>query len=177
MLICLSPNGRAEYSGAEPATRLLVGTVKGVANLERADMTEPWQVTSRSLEGRQISALVPVPSAGLVFAGIAGHGLYASADEGRTWELRTSGLKIDHVFAMAVDERGTQPVLYAGMLPPALYRSVDLGRTWDELPSLSEVPDADKWNFRAPPGAPHVRTSPCTRPTPTHCSCASSKAG
>jgi photosystem II stability/assembly factor-like uncharacterized protein len=157
MLICLSPNGRAEYTGAEPATRLLVGTVKGVTTLERAGKAEPWRMTSTTLEGRQISALVPVPSAGLVFAGIAGHGLYASADEGRTWDLRTNGLKIDHVFAMAVDERGAQPVLYAGMLPPALYRSADLGMTWEEIPSLNNVPDADKWNFRAPPGAPHVK--------------------
>src|SRR6202035_679238 len=43
------------------------------------------------------------------------------------------------------------------MLPPALYRSHDLGRSWEELASLNAIPDADKWNFRAPPGAAHVK--------------------
>src|SRR5207248_11279026 len=127
MLACLSPNGKAEYAASEAATRLLVGTVKGVYALERLDASQTWQVADRSLAGLQISSLVTVPSAGLVFAGIAGHGLHASSDAGRTWHLRTNGLKIDHVFAMALDERGQQPVLYVGTLPPALYRSVDRG--------------------------------------------------
>jgi hypothetical protein len=83
MLACLSPNGKAEYSASEPATRLLVGTVKGVYALERSSAAHDWHVVGTSLDGRQISSLVSVPSAGLVFAGIAGHGLYASADEGR----------------------------------------------------------------------------------------------
>jgi photosystem II stability/assembly factor-like uncharacterized protein len=155
MLVCLSPNGRAEYTATTQPTRLLVGTVKGVSILERDNRT--WQLTGTSLAGLQISSLVPVPSRGLVFAGIAGHGLYASADEGLTWELRANSLTIDHVFAMAVDERGPEPVLYAGTLPPALYRSRDLGASWEELPSLNQIPGADKWNFRAPPGAPHVK--------------------
>jgi photosystem II stability/assembly factor-like uncharacterized protein len=105
----------------------------------------------------QISALVPVSSAGLVVAGTAGRGLYVSADEGRTWALRTNGVRNQHVFAMAVDERGPQPVLYAGMLPPALYRSRDFGQTWEELPTLTQIPGADKWEFKAPPGAAHVK--------------------
>ena len=157
MLACLSPNGRADYPTDGPIARLLVGTIKGVHALERNDASSDWHVTDTSLDGRQISSLVLEPRSGVVFAGIAGHGLYASADQGRTWELRASGLRIDHIFAMAVDERGAQPVLYAGTLPPALFRSSDFGQRWHELPTLNEIPDADKWNFRAPPGAPHVK--------------------
>jgi photosystem II stability/assembly factor-like uncharacterized protein len=157
MLACLSPNGRAEYPTDIPITRLLVGTIKGVYALERRDASSEWQVAETSLDGQQISALALEPRSGMVFAGIAGHGLYASADHGRTWELRASGLRIDHVFAMAVDERGSQPVLYAGTLPPALFRSRDFGNIWQELSTLNEIPDAEKWNFRAPPGAPHVK--------------------
>jgi photosystem II stability/assembly factor-like uncharacterized protein len=62
-----------------------------------------------------------------------------------------------HVFAMAVDDRSESPVLYAGMLPPALYRSRDLGLTWQQLPSIGDVADAERWEFRAPPGAAHVK--------------------
>jgi photosystem II stability/assembly factor-like uncharacterized protein len=157
MLACLSPNGRADYPATGPVTRLLVGTIKGVHALERTGRGEPWRASDSSLPGKQVNALVLEPRSGLIFAGIAGHGLYASADQGRTWELRSAGLRIDHIFAMAVDERSAPPVLYAGTLPPALFRSDDLGLTWRELTSLNDIPDADKWNFRAPPGAPHVK--------------------
>ena len=157
MLACLSPNGRAEYPSDSPLTRLLVGTIKGVYALESEGSSSDWRVAESSLEGRQISSLVLEPRSGVVFAGIAGHGLYASTDQGRTWEPRASSLRIDHVFAMAIDERGSQPVLYAGTLPPALFRSRDFGASWEELSTLNEIPDADKWNFRAPPGAPHVK--------------------
>jgi photosystem II stability/assembly factor-like uncharacterized protein len=128
-----------------------------VVTLRREDAADDWRQAGVNLEGCQISALVTEPRSGLIFAGTAGHGLYASADSGATWELRTSGLRNQHVFAMALDDRAERPVLYAGMLPPALYRSSDLGESWHELPSLLDVPDADKWNFRAPPGAPHVK--------------------
>ena len=126
MLACLSPNGRADYPTDGPLTRLLVGTIKGVYALDRPVASGAWQVSDSGLDGRQISALVLEPRSGLVFAGIAGHGLYASADEGRTWELRANGLRIDHVFAMAVDERGVEPVLYAGTLP----RRCSAARIW-----------------------------------------------
>ncbi len=157
MLACLSPNGRADYLTDGPITRLLVGTIKGVHGLERRDPSSEWQITDTTLEGRQISSLVLEPRSGVVFAGIAGHGLYASADQGCTWEPRASGLRIDHIFAMALDERGSQPALYAGTLPPALFRSRDMGQNWQEIATLNEIPDSDKWNFRAPPGAPHVK--------------------
>src|SRR5579859_4982821 len=147
MLACLSPNGRADYPSDNPISRLLIGTIKGVYALERQDSSSEWRVADTSLDERQISALVLEPRSGVVFAGIAGHGLYASTDQGRTWELRASGLRIDHIFAMAVDERGPEPVLYAGTLPPALFRSHDFGASWEELSSLNEIPDADKWNF------------------------------
>jgi photosystem II stability/assembly factor-like uncharacterized protein len=156
-LACVSPNGRAEYPTDAPVTRLLVGTIKGVHVLERTETSSAWRLADTCLEGRQISSLVFHAGSGQVFAGIAGHGLYASADQGRTWQLRASGLRIDHVFAMAVDGRQSHPVLYAGTLPPALFRSTDLGQSWQELSTLNEIPDADKWNFRAPPGAPHVK--------------------
>jgi photosystem II stability/assembly factor-like uncharacterized protein len=135
----------------------LVGTVDGLVLLHRDAASGDWRRASTSLAAHQISALVTVPSAGLVLAGTAGKGLYASADGGASWQLRTSGMRNQHVFAMALDEPDGRPVVYAGMLPPALYRSFDLAQHWEELPTLNDVPDADKWNFRAPPAAPHVK--------------------
>ena len=157
MLACVSPNGRASYALDGLPTELLVGTVDGLVLLRCESAGAGWRRASTGLAAHQISALVAAPNLGLVFAGTAGKGLYASADGGASWELRTKGLRSQHVFAMALDDRGDHPVLYAGMLPPALYRSFDLGQSWEELPSLNDVPDSDKWNFRASPGAPHVK--------------------
>jgi photosystem II stability/assembly factor-like uncharacterized protein len=156
MLACVSPNGHAQYPADGPASKLLIGTVKGVYTLERL-AAYLWQISAIGLDGFQVSALVAEPQSGLIFAGTAGRGLYVSSDEGASWEPRTNGLANQHVFAMALDERGAEPVVYAGMLPPALFRSRDLGQSWHELPALNNIPDADKWNFRAPPGAPHVK--------------------
>src|SRR5215207_9648478 len=68
MIVCLSPNGRTEHAGAHPPTRLLVGTVYGVALLERAAPGARWEVAGHSLAGRHVSALLYEPERGGVFA-------------------------------------------------------------------------------------------------------------
>ena len=47
---CLAPNGMNVYRGSGAATRLLVGTAKGVAILERAP-GQDWRHTGTMLEG------------------------------------------------------------------------------------------------------------------------------
>ncbi|HEY2594276.1 MAG TPA: glycosyl hydrolase, partial [Chloroflexota bacterium] len=157
MLACLSPNGRATYALDEPLTTLLVGTVRGIVSLRPSADRRPWQAVPMGLDGIQINALATEPKSGTVLVGTAGRGLYASTDRGVTWERRGDGLPDQHVFAMALDDRSESPVFYAGMLPPALYRSRDLGLNWEQLPSLGDVADAERWEFRAPPGAAHVK--------------------
>ncbi len=160
-LACLSPNGRTTSSAEGPATTLLVGTLGGLYAVTRARADGPWSVELRALEGRHIACLTPEPRSGLLFAGFHGYGdaggLWASADQGRTWAPRMRGLDREHVYTLAVEHRGGETILYAGTEPAALYRSRDLGMSWEELAGLRAVPGTEKWTFPPPPHIAHVK--------------------
>ena len=66
---CLAPNGMNVYRGTAPATRLLVGTAKGVALFERAPGAD-WHLAGMTLEGLHISSMAIEPVHGGVFAGV-----------------------------------------------------------------------------------------------------------
>lgn len=161
MIACLSPNGRTESRGSGPVLTLLVATIRGLHALVRADAGSPWRIEPRGLETRHISSLLYESSSRSLFAGIHGRGaeggLFASTDEGRTWEPRMHGLEHTHVYTIAAEQRGRDVILYAGVEPPALYRSRDLGQSWEEVSSLKNVPNTDKWTFPPPPHIAHVK--------------------
>ena len=54
----LSPNGQQLTRGNGPATRILVGTLEGVATLRREDPSARWTFEGRSLADRHIGELV-----------------------------------------------------------------------------------------------------------------------
>jgi photosystem II stability/assembly factor-like uncharacterized protein len=158
MIVCLSPNGRSQTRADAPAMSMLAGTVKGVYALKRDSAGGRWQIAGRSLEGKHVSSLLHELDSGLVFAGChANGGLFVSADEGRKWEERTTGLESKHVYSLAAYERDGRVVLYAGTEPAGLHRSFDLGVTWQPLPSIRDVPGTDKWTFPPPPHIAHVK--------------------
>jgi hypothetical protein len=161
MIVCLSPNGRATSRGEGPATTVMIGTLRGVYSMTRARRDEPWVTQEIGLADRHISSLLYEPVSKLLFAGIHGRaeagGLFASADLGRTWEPRMSGLDRTHVYTLAAEQRGERTILYAGVEPAALYRSTDLGKSWHDLSTLRDVPGTDKWIFPPPPHIAHVK--------------------
>jgi photosystem II stability/assembly factor-like uncharacterized protein len=95
---------------------------------------------------------------GGVFAGMHDGGLYYSADGGDTWELRTNGLTIEHVFSIAYAHRGDAIVLYAGTEPASIFRSDDYGASWTEQTGIKEADGRDKWVFPSPPHLAHTKT-------------------
>ena len=98
------------------------------------DAGTTWQPTAHNLPSTDIHgfALSPDDSKRL-FANVAGHGLFHSADGGRTWEPLTGNL-LDDVMTLAI---GTRPEhLYAGSLSLGIVRSVDGGRTWERISGL-----------------------------------------
>jgi photosystem II stability/assembly factor-like uncharacterized protein len=157
MVVCLSPNGRTRYAGAAPPTRLYVGTLDGVATLERPARDGAWRPVGHTLTGQHVSALLFEPRHGGLFAGVHGGGLYASADGGQSWARKTRGLAHDQIWTLAATERDGAVVLYAGSEPAHLYRSADYGETWDEVASLLAVPGQEHWMFPPPPHVPHVK--------------------
>jgi photosystem II stability/assembly factor-like uncharacterized protein len=84
-----------------------------------------------------------------VFAGVAGDGVYASSDAGKTWDRALAG----DVRSLAVDPTNGA-VVYAGTEPVHLYRTSDAGDSWSELDALQELPESvrELWWF---PNHPH----------------------
>jgi photosystem II stability/assembly factor-like uncharacterized protein len=160
----LSPSGQQLTTGSGPATRIQVGTLEGVATLERAEFGAPWQLTGRSLAERHVAALVYEEISGKLFAAAhADGGLWVSDDgEGKSWRPLTNGLDRPHMYTMAARRRssqegGDQVTLFLGTRPAALYRSDDLGESWTEITSIFDVADTDKWTFPPPPHIAHVK--------------------
>lgn len=156
MTACIAPNGPNMYRSDKPVDRMLVGTLDGVSILQRSGGS--WMVKGRELEGKHVSSLLFEAKQGGVFAGIHDGGVFFSADQGETWEQRTDGLAVEHVYTLGLDDRGGKTVIYAGTEPARLFRSEDYGKSWHELPALRDVPDTDKWTFPAPPHLGHVKT-------------------
>ncbi|HEY7065229.1 MAG TPA: sialidase family protein [Chloroflexota bacterium] len=162
MTVCLSPNGGNTYPLDAAPGQLLVGTVEGIAVLERPAPGAPWAVARHTLAGQHVSALLWEPRGGGLFAGVHGSphgasGLYRSRDGGHTWERLTRGLACDYVYSLTAAERDGRTVLYAGMQPVHLYESEDDGDTWRELPALRAMPGHEQWRFPAPPHDAHVK--------------------
>lgn len=157
MAICLSHGGRNVYESQAPSNELLVATTDGVICLTRPAPKAAWQVSRRSLEGKHVSTLMVEPTRGAVFAGTHGDGIYASQDQGRTWQRKDRGVKSPDIYSMNLVQAGSQLRLYAGTEPAQLFVSTDLGENWTEIPSVRSVPSVDKWTFPAPPHVGHVK--------------------
>ncbi len=157
MIACLSPNGRAVYTGDRPAHELAIGTLQGIIFLVRDGLGAEWRIARSALEGLHISALLWESQRGTLFAGIHGHGLYRSLDDGLTWQLKTHGLTCDHVYTIAAAKHNGAPVVWVGTEPAHLFRSADYGESWTELPTLRMVPGHETWTFPAPPHTSHVK--------------------
>jgi photosystem II stability/assembly factor-like uncharacterized protein len=156
MVTCLSPNGPMVHSTA--ASRLLVGTMRGVAILDLDRSANRWTFSGVTLAGHHVSALLFEPSRGGVFAGTHGEGLFFSADRGQTWSAAAEGLTLRNVFSLQCVLRGSEVTLLAGTEPVMLYSSTDYGRSWRAHPAIGELPGRDKWTFPAPPHVAHLKS-------------------
>jgi photosystem II stability/assembly factor-like uncharacterized protein len=158
MTMCISTNGVIAQHGAAAPTRLLVAALAGLRILERKGPDAPWALAGTALDGKHVSALMREPSKGGIFAGVHGGGVFFSADEGASWQERSAGISIDHVFSLAYANEAGGVVLYAGTEPASLFRSDDYGATWQERPAIARMPGTDKWRFPAPPHVAHTKS-------------------
>ena len=89
-----------------------------------------------------------------VYVGVTHDGLYRTEDGGLRWIKVLDG----DIRSVTVDPI-SDDVVYAGVEPVGLYRSEDRGENWKELPSLKELPEEIRknWRFPQPPHLGHVR--------------------
>ncbi|MBV8083704.1 MAG: glycosyl hydrolase [Chloroflexi bacterium] len=150
--VCLSPNGVNSYQLDGTPDTLLVATASGAAVVTREGGR--WSVAGTKLAGMHPSSMLVEPGTGAIFAGIHAGGLYVSEDGGESWERRTNGITIEHVFSV----RAIPGALLAGTEPVSLFKSTDHGWSWTELPAIHQVPGMDKWTFPGPPHIAHTKT-------------------
>ena len=156
MAIALSHGGGDTiYASEAVSDRALVGTLDGIVTIERTG--DDWAVTGRALEGKHVHAIIFQPGSGIWFAGIRKGGIYASSDDGKTWEQRDAGLTVTNVYSLSHAVVDGHARLFCGTEPSALFISDDLGLTWTEIPSFKDVPSHETWTFPGPPHESHLK--------------------
>ena len=121
-----------------------------------------WQVET-TLAGAEVVTLAADPNhAAVIYAGTQGHGVYRSADGGRSWS--PVGLAGQIVKSLAVSPHNPD-VIYAGVKPAAVYKTDDAGRHWRELSSFRRIPN--RWWWFSPAEAPFRAYVNALAPSPT----------
>ena len=153
-MVSLSNGGMNAFRTARPATRLVVGTVDGVAVLDREGAG--WRVARRALEGCAVAAVTDLAS-GTLLAATHGLGVARSTDGGDTWDWSNQGLPQFDLWAARSGRLGGQEVALVGSMPAHLMISRNDGIGWEELPALRAVPSFPQWTFPPPPRLGHVK--------------------
>jgi photosystem II stability/assembly factor-like uncharacterized protein len=157
MFIGLSHGGTTIYSSPSRPDEVWVGTKEGIVVIERSAGGGGWRVARRLLEDKHISAILTEPESGLTFVGAFHGSVQVTADDGKTWETRDSGLTEHDVYSLATVKQNGGTRLYLGTEPAHMFCSDDLGRRWRELPNMRSVPSVPKWKFPVPPHIAHTK--------------------
>ena len=88
MPLTLSHGGDTIFTSSAPSTEVLVGTKDGVICIKKDQSSAKWQITDKWLTDKHIHAVIIEPVSGTIFAGATRGSVYASEDNGRTWDRR-----------------------------------------------------------------------------------------
>ncbi len=153
-MVSLSNGGMNSFRAARPSSRLVVGTVDGVAMLDREGTG--WRVARRALEGCAVGAVTQLAS-GTLLAATHGLGVARSTDGGDTWDWSNTGMPQYDLWAARSGLLQGRDVAFVGSMPAHLMMSRDDGVSWEELPGLRQVPSFPQWTFPPPPRLGHVK--------------------
>jgi photosystem II stability/assembly factor-like uncharacterized protein len=157
MAITLSHGGDTVFTSSSKSNQMLVGTKEGVVFLRRDSQGgSGWSVAHRALTDKHIHAVIIEPTTNTIFAGVTHDTIYASQDDGQTWEKRDNGITQQDIYSLAATKINGKVRLFAGTQPAHLFYSDDMGANWSELPALRSV-DTSDWSFPAPPHVAHTK--------------------
>jgi hypothetical protein len=84
---------------------VLAGGHAGLSRWNRS--SQSWQpIPLPTQRGRSFVRALMQDNAGVIFAGTEGDGVFASFDEGNTWQATNDGLTVNRVFALGLDGAG-----------------------------------------------------------------------
>ncbi|PKB79749.1 MAG: hypothetical protein BZY88_11880 [SAR202 cluster bacterium Io17-Chloro-G9] len=135
---------------------MLVGTKEGVVFLQRDAAGSGWSVAHRALTDKHIHAVIIEPTTNTIFAGATQDTVYASQDDGQTWEKRDKGITQQDIYSLAATQINGKVRVFAGTQPAHLFYSDDMGKNWSELTALRSV-DTSAWHFPGPPHIAHTK--------------------
>ena len=153
-MILLSNGGTNSHRADALSDAMVVGTVDGVALLERSP--SGWAVKQRALQGCAVSAVTALDD-GTLFAATHGVGVARSDDGGLTWSWSNDGLAHFDLWSARAGRLMGRSAVFVGALPAHLYVSEDAGKSWRELPALRRVSSVSQWCFPPPPRIGHVK--------------------
>jgi photosystem II stability/assembly factor-like uncharacterized protein len=153
-MILLSNGGTNSHRANVLSNTMVVGTVDGVALLERS--APGWTVKHRALQGCAVSAVTALDD-GTLFAATHGVGVARSGDGGSTWTWSNDGLAHFDLWSARAGRLMGRDAVFVGALPAHLYVSEDAGKSWRELPALRRVSSVSQWCFPPPPRIGHVK--------------------
>lgn len=153
-MILLSNGGSNIHRANAPSHTIVVGTVDGVALLERSD--KGWSLKHKALAGCFVSAVTALDD-GTLFAATHGVGVARSEDGGITWAWVNDGLAHFDLWSARAGKLMGRDVVLVGSLPAHVYISENKGKTWRELTALRKTPSVAKWCFPPPPRIGHVK--------------------
>ena len=156
MALTLSHGGDTIFTSSAPSGEIWVGTKEGVALITREGTGSGWKVSRRALTDKHIHAMTIEPVSGTIFAGATRDSIYASEDDGHTWERRDNGITEHDIYSLASARINGGARIFAGTQPAHLFCSDDLGHHWAELSGMRSV-DMSAWTFPAPPYVAHTK--------------------
>jgi photosystem II stability/assembly factor-like uncharacterized protein len=155
MITCLSPNGSTTLAGSTLPDRLAVATAEGVVVAERRG--EEWVVVSHSLTDRHIASLAYDEATNSLFACSYDGGVFASSDDGMSFEARADAPGGRLAFTIAAVQVDGALRLYLGTEPVGLFMSSDGATSWSELKALAAL-RSENWTFPPPPHEAHLKS-------------------
>lgn len=153
-MILLSNGGSNIHRANAPSHTIVVGTVDGVALLERSD--KGWALKHKALAGCFVSAVTALDD-GTLFAATHGVGVARSEDGGMTWAWVNEGLTHFDLWSARAGKLQGRDVVLVGSLPAHVYISENKGKSWRDLPGLRKTPSVGQWFFPPPPRIGHVK--------------------
>lgn len=108
------------------AKKLILTLLIAFVSFNSALSDDFWTKTG-DLPAGAVNTVVVDPTAGTVYAGIEGEGVYKSNDNGDTWIAANTGLTNDLVMEIAIKSDGT---LFAATNGSGIFRSIDGGASW-----------------------------------------------